>query len=55
MENLVKEAIKIQLHPNNFNRDEGFNLSHTWCPIINMLQQSRVVPMGKKGQAEVGT
>jgi hypothetical protein len=25
---LVKEAIEIWLHPGNFNRDDGFNLSH---------------------------
>jgi hypothetical protein len=27
MDLLVKEAIEICLHPNNFNRDGGFNLS----------------------------
>jgi hypothetical protein len=51
---IVKKAIEIQLHPDSFNRDEGFNLSHTWCPIINMLQWSTGTQMGKKGQAEVG-
>jgi len=39
----------------NFNRGEGFNLSHTWCPIIKLLQQSGGVPVGKKGQTDVGT
>jgi hypothetical protein len=27
VDHLVKEAIEIQLHPNNFNRDGGFMLS----------------------------
>jgi hypothetical protein len=37
MDCLMKEAIKIHLHPDTFNRDKGFNLSHTWCPVIKML------------------
>jgi len=55
MDCLRKEAFGIWLHPDNFNRDEGFNLSHAWHPVINMIQWSRGTPMGKKGQAEVGT
>jgi hypothetical protein len=38
MDQLVKEAIEIQLHPNNFNREEGFKLSHEWNPAIKILQ-----------------
>jgi hypothetical protein len=44
----VKEAIEIRLHPDNFNRDEGLNISHTWRPVSNMLQRSRGAPVGKK-------
>jgi hypothetical protein len=55
MERLVKEAIDIWLHPNNFNRDEGFTLSHPWRPVINMLKRSSGELMGKEGQAEIGT
>jgi len=29
MDRLVKEAIEIRLHPDNFNKNDGFNLSHT--------------------------
>jgi hypothetical protein len=49
MDRLVREAIEIQLHPDNFNRDDGFNLSHTWRPIIKMLQLPRSAPMAKQG------
>jgi hypothetical protein len=52
---LVKEAIKIQIHHESCNRDEGFNLSHAWRPVINVLQQFRGAPMGKEKQAAVGT
>jgi hypothetical protein len=29
----IKEAIKIRLHPGNFNRGGGFNLSQSWYPL----------------------
>jgi hypothetical protein len=32
MDRLVKEAIEIWLHPDNFNRDNGFILRHAWYP-----------------------
>jgi hypothetical protein len=41
MDHLVREAIEIRLHPDNFNRGDGFNLSHTWRPIFKMLQLPR--------------
>jgi hypothetical protein len=53
MDRLVREAIEIRLHTNNFNRDDGFNLSHAWRPIIKMLQLPRSAPMAKQGQAQV--
>lgn len=37
MDHLVKEAIEIQLHPNNFNRDGGFMLSRTWQPLLQQV------------------
>jgi hypothetical protein len=47
MDCLVKEAIEIRLHPNNFNRDGGFTLSRAWQPVTNMLKQS-----GKSSRAK---
>jgi hypothetical protein len=40
MDRLMKE---IQLHPDNFNRDNGFILSHAWYPLINQLHKARQV------------
>jgi hypothetical protein len=37
---VVKEAIEIQLHPNNFNRDGGFILSKTWHPLLFQLRSN---------------
>jgi hypothetical protein len=50
MNHLVKEAIEICLHPNNFNRDGGLNLSQAWQPVTSMLKQSGE-PISKQGQA----
>jgi hypothetical protein len=53
MDRLVREAIEIRLHPDNFNRDDGFNLSYAWRPIIKILQTSNSAPMANPGQAQV--
>lgn len=31
----IREAIEIIKHPNNFNRDNGYELSDTWLPVIS--------------------
>jgi hypothetical protein len=49
MDRLVKEAMEIHLHPNNFNRDGDFTLSWAWQPVTNMLKQSGE-PVNKQGQ-----
>jgi hypothetical protein len=51
MDRLVKEAIEVCLHSNNFNRDGGFNLSRTWQPVTNMLRQSGE-PISKQDQSK---
>jgi hypothetical protein len=53
MDRLVREAIEIRLHPDNFNRDDGFNLTYAWRPIIRILQTSNSAPMANPGQAQV--
>jgi hypothetical protein len=49
---LVGEAIEICLHPNNFNREEGFTLSWAWQPITKLLKQKKEVLKEKQGQAQ---
>jgi len=32
MEHVIREAIEIELHPDNMNKEEGFSLSKAWKP-----------------------
>jgi hypothetical protein len=40
MDRLIKEAVKLKMHPNNFNRDEGLVLSKAWKPLLHRLQEN---------------
>jgi hypothetical protein len=44
MDQVVKEAIYIRLNRENFNRDNGFNLSQAWYPIMSMLANQKAEP-----------
>ena len=44
MDRLIREAIELNLHPNNFNREDGFLLSRTWQPAIQQLRRNRYTP-----------
>lgn len=42
---LVQDATDIWLHPRNFNRDGGFNLSQSWYLVTNTIKQYRDTPI----------
>jgi hypothetical protein len=39
MDRIVREAIEIELHPNNMNREMGFCLSSSWKPLVCSLKK----------------
>lgn len=44
---LVREAIEIRRHQ-NFNRDNSFNLSATWTPVLNSTQKTQSVRLNQQ-------
>jgi hypothetical protein len=41
VDNPVKKAIEIQLHPSNFNRDVGFAIRHLFYPAKDIIEHMR--------------
>jgi hypothetical protein len=54
MVRIEREAIEIRLHPENFNRDDGFNLSYSWRHILKTFQTSNRATMANTGQVQLG-
>ena len=52
MDWIVKEAIKIEMHAENFNGEAGFILSYTWQPVISLLKRSPQPVIKSPGQMQ---
>jgi hypothetical protein len=41
MDWMIREAVEIELHPNDMNREDGLHLSQAWKPLIHSFRGCR--------------
>jgi hypothetical protein len=51
MDHMIKKAIEIRLHPNNFNRGIAFTLSQSWQLVTKKYTQAPIQRRARAKQA----
>jgi len=41
MEQLIREAVELELNLNDMNRDDGLTFSRSWKPLLLLVREGR--------------
>jgi hypothetical protein len=44
MDRIIREAIELEMNPQNMNKEDGMSISKSWKPLVRMLRVRKKPP-----------